>query len=387
MDRLTLDALKQSLLSGAKAQGDMGELDLQRERANSLRDTPLAQGGRRSGYVSPFMIAANTAQRLSGEREGRRIGKERKGLSQAVAQAGVDQTMFDQQTAADATARKQFVDDRGFNQKAEQFGLTHAANRADAAFDQSRTGKPETWIDLSKPEDDPARVINAIQVGEDQWINQGTKQPLDLNNHMRMSDWAGMIDAKDKSALAKAKGGDPMAQTPKPDIVSSVITDKNLEAGTGLFDPRQWLGRLGIDMPVIGKKGEGEKIQQVQGKMADIGLDAVKSNLEGLGAQPTDKDMDVAFASIPDRFSQPSTWVVWARDMYLPMLDKAFVKAEKAGTLDKPAALKYYNQVKESIAQGEAMWIDKKPPAAAPDADPVQTEIDMLKARIKAGGG
>jgi hypothetical protein len=94
MDRLTLDALKQSLLSGATAQGSMGELDLQRERANSLRDTPLAQGGRRSGYVSPFMIAANTAQRLSGEREGRKIGKQREGLSQAVAQAGVDNTMY-----------------------------------------------------------------------------------------------------------------------------------------------------------------------------------------------------------------------------------------------------------------------------------------------------
>ena len=222
---MTLDALRQSLLSGATAQGSVNELDLQRERANALRDTPLAQGGKRSGYVSPFMIAANTAQRLSGEREGRRLGKERQGLSQAVAQAKTDSTMYGLETDAANTAEQNRQWQSTYDTGVEQFGLKQAAEdrraREAAARANSTSALAGKKFEYQKARDiltdklaanerswergevdnveawqingDPTNVKVFKQVGGRDYVDAITGEPADFTNRVPYSKPTGPL--------------------------------------------------------------------------------------------------------------------------------------------------------------------------------------------------
>jgi hypothetical protein len=160
------------------------------------------------------------------------------------------------------------------------------------------------------------------------------------------------VNPYSKSGRATAGKGsgedDPMVKVGKPDLVYDIITSDLLGPATGILDLQQWVGRGGYDSP-FSDKGTGVGVQSLHSKMADVGIDQVKSNLEGLGVNPTDKDLTVAFASIPGRFTQPQGWIDWVKDQYLPLLNKSINDARAAGTLDEEGAAAMYNKTVQGI--------------------------------------
>ena len=93
--------------------------------------------------------------------------------------------------------------------------------------------------------------------------------------------------------------------------------------------------------------------------MSDVGIDSVKTNLEGLGINPTDRDLAVAFSSIPDADTQPLAWAIWTRDQYLPMLQKAGAEAVANGTASSQVIDQYVAQVTDSLNGALAKYGDK----------------------------
>jgi hypothetical protein len=236
---------------------------------------------------------------------------------------------------------------------------------------------------------------NPINVDEtkDGPVNSFTREPVDLNGLISHADYAQATNAtRPRTGKGgKGKDGDAMSKVGDPDLMVSILDSDYLESATGFLDPKSIAGSFGYSAADVtgGDTREGPRIQALQSKMADIGIDSVKTNLEGLGINPTDKDLEVAFASIPDKNTQPLAWVIWTRDQYLPMLEKAAIKSVKEGTISQEDMDAYLADVRAGVERGTARY-DADPTApAAPSStafeDPAEeAEYQAYKASMGA---
>jgi hypothetical protein len=148
---------------------------------------------------------------------------------------------------------------------------------------------------------------------------------------------------------------DPMATVGEPDLVAGLITNELFDRALGALNPERYAGGFGYgydsDDPDI-----GPKLQSIHKNIDSVRIDTVKANLEGLGINPTDKDLAVAFESIPDKNTQPLAWVMWVEDQYIPMLVKAGTRAVQDGTISRDNLQAYVSQVSQAAAKGRTMW-------------------------------
>lgn len=96
------------------------------------------------------------------------------------------------------------------------------------------------------------------------------------------------------------------------DFISSTMKDPLMQAATG-----SW-----YDIPKLLAKytGLNPEVQSVNNELAQITAEAAAPLLSTLGVNPTDKDLQVAFGTVPKDTDQPQVWFDWYRDRYAPRL-------------------------------------------------------------------
>jgi hypothetical protein len=180
---------------------------------------------------------------------------------------------------------------------------------------------------------DPAKTLNYLKDEAGNWYdNNGT--PVDGRVIDNLTPWKAGVDGS-KAVRSGKQPVDPMSKVGSPFLVSQILNNDLLEKATGRFDPTQIAASIGgYNTPFSGApEQQGAQIQALQSKMADVKIDSVKTNLEGLGINPTDKDLAIALESIPDKNTQPLAWAIWSRDQFLPMLRKAGWASVERGTI------------------------------------------------------
>ena len=406
-----LEALSLALRQKAQGEADLMGLDEEYARASNLRDNTKSKINK-YGTVSPLSLVADVINQSRGRKEMRELAPQRTAARTAISDNANALPLYQEQIAANKTAYDktqdvltQFNTDAANKESLRRFDLTRATAADKTAYDktqdvltQSNTDKAakesirrfgltqataktkQNALDAKNKQDrldkmnerTNATYINptsqetfTVQIG----VN-GQAQVFDIDNKptkMNITDLVPYTDwIAQQKALAKAKSGsgglkvaeDPLVKVGSPDLVSQILDSEFLEPATGFFDFKRQIGRFGYGTP-NSPKGEGENIQALQAKMSDVGIDSVKTNLEGLGINPTDKDMAVAFASIPDADTQPLAWAIWTRDQYLPMLQKAGAKAVANGTASLQVIDQYLAKVTNSMNGALVKYGDK----------------------------
>jgi hypothetical protein len=212
-------------------------------------------------------------------------------------------------------------------------------------------------------------------------VNAQTREPVS-----NLADYTKVKPKETKSSDGKKGKGDvdPLALVAKPDLIVQILTSKFLGDATGMFDIDRWLGEYGYsfnkDDPLY-----GEKVQALMLKMSDVGIDQVKTNLEGLGVNPTDKDLEVAFDSIPTNLKQPYSWIEWSRSQYLPALSKAFDRSIEKGDSTRIEKERYLSEVSKGIEKGAQMWsTGSDEPYMPNENDALAQELEEVERQIQA---
>ena len=341
-----LEQLQQRVNANNQATGRLAGLDEHYARANALRDKPMT-GPDQYGQLSPLQAIADVLGNEQGRKQVRELAPQRTAARADIARTASALPMYKAQVDADAVAQGQKNFETVEGNKISAAGLLAKA-KAKAESDKAAAvanarGAPETWI---------------TRDGKESYTGFPTDKGFMTESGLK--DITKLIPYKEYSvatrALTKARGkdGSAMDKVGSPDLVTQVLDSPDLEAATGTFDPSRWAGKFGLDagdIPFVGNPDElsGERVQALHSKMSDIGINSVKTNLKGLGINPTDKDLEVAFASIPDAGTQPYAWGVWARDQYLPMLKKAGSQAILDGTATPEAVAGYLEKVEASV--------------------------------------
>lgn len=96
------------------------------------------------------------------------------------------------------------------------------------------------------------------------------------------------------------------------DLASSVITSPLMTAATGPI----------YDVFKQGAKftGLAPEVQSQQNAMNQLTAEAAGPILSKLGVNPTDKDLEVAFGTVPKLEDEPRTWIDWYKNRYAPRL-------------------------------------------------------------------
>tara|TARA_R110000824_G_C15218280_1_gene677346 strand:+ start:934 stop:2166 length:1233 start_codon:yes stop_codon:yes gene_type:complete len=346
-----LDELSLLLNQGAQASGNLAGLDEQYERANALRDQPI-QEMRGNATGTGLSAIANLMNSYTGNKRAAAIEPQRATAREQMAGAKNALPMYQAQKAEEATAlaAQNRLQDQ---QDKKEAALLLATAQADAM------NNPVTYVSP----DGTGEITGYPTKGGGLVDNSGV--PIDISGKVPYTDYATAINKKAKTG-ANAKGFvDPMAKVGAPSLIASILDSDDLAAATGTADPSRWLGKFGYDTADFGLSddvSQGERIQALQSKMSDVGINTVKTNLEGLGINPTDKDLEVAFASIPDAGTQPLAWAVWVRDQYLPALIDAGGRSVAAGTADSAQIATHVQQIEESMQRALAKYGDQPEP-------------------------
>ena len=363
-----LQALEKMLQMGLKSKADLAGLDEQHAVASALRDTPDYKGNSR-GQQSIFGHLANTVQKNTGKRQLKELAGQREAARANVAAAGNALPMYklQQEQKAIELAAKNRSEDRDWAKddiaNANAFTAGQDLLKAKALADEQKAKRGDSnrlavWV---LPNGSDPITVEETANGT---IHPITREPVNTDGRIKYEHHADATNyAKSKSKKGGKKDGDAMSKTAKPDIVKQVLDSKFLPDATGAADVDRVLGGFGLDTsdfnPInyvtdAGKQRRaenrtGEEIQALDMKISDVGINTVKENLEGLGINPTDRDLEVAFQSVPDNFTQPQAWAIWARDLYLPMLKKAASEGIAQGTITEQDAREYVNSVTKSM--------------------------------------
>ena len=394
-----LAALLQTLRSNSSAQSGLADLQSQQQRAMALRDQPLASIDAATGYMSPFEAVANAMKKSKAQQTLASVNPQIQALQEQDAQAqnavqGYKLKRALQKDMAAQNVAQQNADTQLLNIQnqqaiqalnAERFKEAQKLKKAKQALESKQlTGRTEIF-DKETGEGVFVGVNNEGNV-----VNAQTREPI-----TNLADYTKVKPKEAKSSDGK-KGKDdvdPLALVAKPDLITQILTSPFLGDATGLFDVDRVLGEFGYslnkDDPLY-----GEKVQALILKMSDVGIDQVKTNLEGLGVNPTDKDLEVAFKSIPkNKEEQPYAWVEWARSQYLPALSKAFDRSIEKGDATEIEKERYLEKVSKGIEKGAQMWstgsdepyMPNQNDALAQELEEVERQIQALEAQ-QAGG-
>jgi hypothetical protein len=391
-----LAALLQTLRSNSTAQSGLADLQSQQQTAMALRDQPLANIDATTGYMSPFEAVATAMKQSKAQQTLASVNPQIRALQNQNAQAqnaaqGYKLKRALQKDIAGQKVAQQNADTQLLNienqkdvqgLKQKEYTERQALKKAKQALDAKQlTGRTEFF-----DKETGAGVFVGVN-NEGQYVNAQTREPI-----TNLADYTKVKPKEPKSSNKSKDEVDPLALVAKPDLITQILTSKFLGDATGALDIDRLLGEYGYsvnkDDPLY-----GEKIQALSLKMSDIGIDQVKTNLEGLGVNPTDKDLAVAFDSIPTSIDQPFTWVEWSRSQYLPALEKAFDRAIQEGSATSEAKDSYISQVKEGIQKGAQMWstgsdepyMPNQNDALAQELEEVERQIQALEAQ--QGGG
>ena len=244
-----------------------------------------------------------------------------------------------------------------------QYGAASPFQQLDAAFGRYQGKRDMKAIDAERAtaREQIAQTANALPLYKQQYEEN---KPLKLGKNEQLVTSDGKLV---KSAAAAASGVDPLALVADQSALGRILRSDDLEAATGMFDPRRWAGAGGYDLSDIGigeDTGQGDRIKAVQLDMSGARINQVKTNLEGLGVNPTDKDLQVAFADIPTANDQPAVWALWSRDQYLPLLEKAARLSVASGKKTPEEAQAMVAAARADVAYAVNKYVDGGTPAA-----------------------
>tara|TARA_R110000764_G_scaffold40882_5_gene91474 strand:- start:426 stop:1553 length:1128 start_codon:yes stop_codon:yes gene_type:complete len=343
-----LNALTLALRQNAQGEADLGGLNEDYARAENMRNTSNAKVNQ-YGTVSPFAVMADVINQSRGRKDMREIAPQRTAARSSVANNANALPLY----------RAQQMEQQN-KQAQDNFETTNANRLTQATTKASELKAREAVTDARYDTEQSGRVTGATNYTND-ITGEKVKVYRQKNGSLVDSEGTPVTSLKNFSEDAQktqAVTEDPLVKVGAPDILSQILDSEFLEQATGALDVKRQLGRFGYGTP-NSPEGEGENIQALQSKMSDIGIDSVKTNLEGLGINPTDRDLAVAFSSIPDADTQPLAWAIWTRDQYLPMLQKAGAEAVANGTASSQVIDQYVAQVTDSLNGALAKYGDK----------------------------
>jgi hypothetical protein len=141
---------------------------------------------------------------------------------------------------------------------------------------------------------------------------------------------AGQQGSKQNAAVLKYQdkvAGEETEMLLGNDIISQAITSPLMTAATGKFyDIPKQLGEFTGLLP---------EVQSQQNLLKEISLKAAAPTLEKLGVNPTDKDLQVAFDSVPSASDEPRTWIDWYKTRYMPRMLSAIRNGSKPELEDR----------------------------------------------------
>ena len=124
------------------------------------------------------------------------------------------------------------------------------------------------------------------------------------------------------------------------DFISKALSSDLIQAATGAF----------YDAPRLAAKftGAAPEVQSLQNGLAQITATGAAPMLSTLGVNPTDKDLEVAFGTVPQESNEPQVWRDWYADRYAPRLMYMIQRdrPEIASTMEK--------QIKTTLAALDA---------------------------------
>ena len=244
-----------------------------------------------------------------------------------------------------------------------QYGAASPFQQLDAAFGRYQGKRDMKAIDAERAtaREQIAQTANALPLYKQQYEEN---KPLKLGKNEQLVTSDGKLV---KAAAAAVSEVDPLALVADQSALGRILRSDDLEAATGMFDPRRWAGAGGYDLSDIGigeDTGQGDRIKAVQLDMSGARINQVKTNLEGLGVNPTDKDLQVAFADIPTANDQPAVWALWSRDQYLPLLEKAARLSVASGKKTPEEAQAMVAAARADVAYAVNKYVDGGTPAA-----------------------
>ena len=343
-----LNALTLALRQNAQGEADLGGLNEDYARAENMRNTSNAKVNQ-YGTVSPFAVMADVINQSRGRKDMREIAPQRTAARTAVANNANALPLY----------RAQQMEQQN-KQAQDNFKTTNANRLTQSTTKANELKAREAVTDARYDTEQSGRVTGATNYTND-ITGEKVKVYRQKNGSLVDSEGTPVTSLKNFSEDAQktqAVTEDPLVKVGAPDLVSQILDSDFLEQATGALDVKRQLGRFGYGTP-NSPEGEGENIQALQSKMSDVGIDSVKTNLEGLGINPTDRDLAVAFSSIPDADTQPLAWAIWTRDQYLPMLQKAGAEAVANGTASSQVIDQYVSQVTDSLNGALAKYGDK----------------------------
>lgn len=374
-----INNLAMALRAGAQGTADLAGYDEEFADATA-RGNPTTQMDK-YGQVSGLSVLADVMGQSRSRKNLRELAPKRTAARTAVADNANAQGLYNAKIAANKVGRDAEVSNRNFalTQARDKFAVTREENRVNEATTKSETDaknfiiQNSQLVDMNRV-DDPSVTMQAYVYGGKAYDGDGNQLAPEV---WQKTSATGRGGRGGRGGGGK-KDGDPLDRVGSPDLVSQILDSEFLEPATGTLDLKRWAGKFGYSTPNA-PEGEGERIQALQAKMSDVGIDSVKTNLQGLGINPTDKDLEVAFASIPDAGTQPLAWAIWTRDQYLPMLHKASQAAIRDGTAEPEVVQNYLTQVSASVGRALEKY------GASPDASGGTIHVDKNGNRALIG--
>jgi hypothetical protein len=374
-----LEALANELRMGSSAKAEMAGLNEKNAYNKSMRDSPLAKANR-FGHLNPMLGIAQGMKGILGQQKVWDGEDARAAARQKVAAAENSLPLYQAQVAANKVVRdaKEYDDTASalpVAALAKVNDLKAAETKKDTRTKAAAALKATALLGAQGANDvyvtpDGKNPIN-VSYTKDGPVNTKTGKHVDLTGLITHEHYSKQTNAvRIAQKTGKNEDGDDLDRVGPPDLMAGILDNELLPKATGTLDPRRWAGAMGLGFGdvqrMVGMEGndEGSRIQALHSNMDKVAIDSVKTNLQGLGINPTDKDLDVAFASIPDKGTQPLAWAMWTRDQYLPMLREAGTNAVAAGTITQEKLDSYIGKVQKSTDVAMTKYGAEGAPAA-----------------------
>lgn len=388
---MKLEDLTLALRNTSQAKQNLAGLDEDYARAQALRDNRMFDKMDSQGFISPLGIVGDMIANSRGRAMMRDLKPQRAAVRQTIAQNESAPTLYQAKVAANerirdqknidnkAAALKQATKEAQFHDMLmhEQKVKDDKAAAKLLADERAAAGKSlETYID---PDFNQDSIQTGIRTTEG-LFHPTTGEKLDVSNQVPYKH-----AAQQTISLTKSKGKkevDPMSKVGPPNLVANTITNPYLPDTMGAMNVQGEIGtRTGWSMP-WNTDDVGPEVQALGKDLAKIRIDGVKDNLEGLGVNPTDKDLAVAFESMITFRTHPRALVLWTERHYIPALKKAMARAQEKGTLKPEQAKDFLANLEDAVAWGKKQYAPKTPVRPRPVYR--RADLEKQKKPVKA---
>lgn len=405
---MELDQLQQVLKQQAQAKASVAGLDERMAEANALRSN-VPKGNARTGYLDPLTAISSLFRSEQGQRQAAQYQPMLDQARRTVAEGDADTKGYGLRLAAEKVKRDQANKDRTFTAgrddqsalqqwKAQQQAnadRTHATAQEQQAYDRAQTaGKASGHEQAYLIED--GTPVQVMQDNMGTWVDADTREPVDTKKLTFTSPEDQALKVANAAKSRRGGGGkggkgeeNPFAKLADQDTVMRTILNPLLGAGTGYGPERFAAEYFGTGVPFMGDTDDperGPKTSALQRDIADIGIDTVKDNLEGLGVNPTDADLRIAFESVPKKGNHPLEWVIWTKNVYRPALEKALNTAIAQGNSTPEKRDAFLAQMDANITKADTMWAGdvERPntPTEAVDTKAIDDELAEIERQL-----